>query len=78
MASVDDDATAFIGRSAAHDIGFVASWLPEDPEPERHEAWARAAWEAMRPFAHGVYVNSCPTSRRHTSKSPTESPSTAG
>jgi Berberine and berberine like len=57
VASVDEDTTAFTGRSAAHDIGFVASWLPDDPEPERHKAWARAAWEGMRPFAHGVYVN---------------------
>ena len=57
VARVDDDATAFTGRSAAHDINFVASWLPDDPEPERHKAWARSAWEAMRPFAHGVYVN---------------------
>ena len=57
VARVDDDATAFTGRSAAHDINFVASWLPEDPEPERHKAWARAAWAAMRPFADGVYVN---------------------
>jgi FAD/FMN-containing dehydrogenase len=36
---------------------FVASWLPDDPEPDRHKAWARTAWEAMRPFSHGVYVN---------------------
>ena len=57
VARVDDDATAFAGRSAAHDINFVASWLPDDPEPERHKAWAREAWEAMRPFADGVYVN---------------------
>ena len=57
VARVDHDDTAFTGRSAAHDINFVASWLPDDPEPERHKAWARAAWEAMRPFAHGVYVN---------------------
>ncbi len=57
VARVDDEATAFTGRSAAHDINFVASWLPGDPEPERHKAWARAAWESMRPFAQGVYVN---------------------
>ena len=57
MARVDEDATAFTGRGAAHDINFVAAWLPEDPEPERHKAWARAAWEAMRPFGRGVYVN---------------------
>jgi FAD/FMN-containing dehydrogenase len=57
VARVDDDATAFTGRSAAHDINFVASWLPDDPEPERHKGWARTAWEAMRPYAQGVYVN---------------------
>jgi FAD/FMN-containing dehydrogenase len=57
VARVGEDATAFTGRSAAHDINFVASWLPDDSEPERHKAWARAAWEAMRPFAQGVYVN---------------------
>ena len=57
VAQVADDATAFSGRSAAHDLNFVASWLPDDPEPERHKAWARTAWEAMRPYAQGVYVN---------------------
>ena len=57
VARVADDATAFAGRSAAHDINFVASWLPDDPEPARHKAWARTAWRAMRPFSHGVYVN---------------------
>jgi hypothetical protein len=41
VARVDDDATAFTGRSAAHDINFVASWLPNDSEPERHKARAR-------------------------------------
>jgi FAD binding domain/Berberine and berberine like len=54
---VPDDATAFTGRSAAHDINIVASWLPDDPEPNRHKAWARATWEALRPFSEGVYVN---------------------
>jgi Berberine and berberine like len=57
VARVDDDATAFSGRSSAHDINFVASWLADDPEPERHKAWARTAWEAMGPFGDGVYVN---------------------
>jgi len=57
VARVDDDATAFAGRSAAHDINFVASWLPDDTDAERHKAWARSSWEAMRPFGHGVYVN---------------------
>jgi FAD/FMN-containing dehydrogenase len=57
IARVADDAAAFTGRSAAHDINIVASWLPDDPEPERHKAWARSFWGAMRPFGCGVYVN---------------------
>ncbi|HJV13300.1 MAG TPA: BBE domain-containing protein [Propionibacteriaceae bacterium] len=23
----------------------------------RHKTWARTAWEALRPFAQGIYVN---------------------
>jgi FAD/FMN-containing dehydrogenase len=57
VARVEDDATAFTGRSAAHDVNIVASWLPDDPEPQRHKTWARTTWEALRPFAQGVYVN---------------------
>jgi FAD/FMN-containing dehydrogenase len=57
VARVADDATAFTGRNAAHDINIVASWLPDDPESERHKTWARETWEALRPFAQGVYVN---------------------
>jgi FAD/FMN-containing dehydrogenase len=57
VARAEDDATAFSGRGSAHDINFVASWLPDDPEPERHKAWARTAWEAIRPYSDGVYVN---------------------
>jgi Berberine and berberine like len=57
VARTDDNHTAFTGRTAAHDIGFVASWLPDDPEPERHKTWARNAWESLRPFGHAVYVN---------------------
>ena len=57
VARVGDEATAFTGRGAAHDVNFVASWLPDDPEPDRHKAWTRRCWEAMRPFGQGVYVN---------------------
>ncbi|HKA83559.1 MAG TPA: FAD-binding oxidoreductase [Acidimicrobiales bacterium] len=57
VARVDDDATAFSGRGSAHDVNFVASWLADDPDPERHKAWARTAWEALRPHGQGVYVN---------------------
>jgi len=57
VSRVGDDATAFTGRDAAHDVNFVASWLPGDPEADRHRAWAREAWAAMQPHSQGVYVN---------------------
>jgi Berberine and berberine like len=57
VARVPDDATAFTGRSAAHDVNILASWLPDDPEPQRHKTWARTTWEALRPLAQGVYIN---------------------
>ena len=57
VARVPEDATAFPHRDAAHDINFVASWLPDDPEPERHIAWVRRAFTALEPYSRGVYVN---------------------
>ena len=57
IARVAGDATAYGNRDAAYDCFPAAIW--EDPaEDERHIAWARAFWEAMRPFATGgVYAN---------------------
>jgi FAD/FMN-containing dehydrogenase len=54
---VDDDATAFAHRDAAHDINVVAAWQPDDPEPERHIEWARTFFAALTPYSRGVYVN---------------------
>jgi FAD/FMN-containing dehydrogenase len=57
VARVDEDATAFAHRDAAHDINIVAAWRPDDPEPERHIEWVRAFFTAMEPHSRGVYVN---------------------
>jgi hypothetical protein len=38
-------------------VGFAAGWAPGDPDSERHTAWVRAGWEALRPHSAGVYVN---------------------
>jgi FAD/FMN-containing dehydrogenase len=58
IARVSADATAYANRDAAYDCFPAAIW--ENPaEDERHIAWARAFWEAMRPFSSGgVYANS--------------------
>jgi FAD/FMN-containing dehydrogenase len=57
VARVPDDATAFPNRDAAHDINIVASWLPDDPDAERHIAWVRGLFDALEPHSRGVYVN---------------------
>jgi FAD/FMN-containing dehydrogenase len=57
VARVPEDATAFPNRDAAHDINIVASWLPDDPEPDRHIEWVRSFFGALEPHSKGVYVN---------------------
>ena len=57
VARVPADATAFPNRDAAHDINIVGSWLPDDPEADRHVEWARNFFGALEPFSRGVYVN---------------------
>jgi hypothetical protein len=57
VARVPDDATAFRGRDAAHDINVVASWMPDDPAPARHVEWVRDFHAALEPWSRGVYVN---------------------
>lgn len=57
VSRVEDDATAYAGRQAAHDLNIVTSWLPEDPEPDRHVQWVRDFYAAVEPWAQGAYVN---------------------
>lgn len=57
MARVPEDATAFPHRDAAHDINIAASWLPDDPDPDRHIGWVRTFFDALAPHSRGVYVN---------------------
>ena len=57
VSRVDPEVTAVGEREVGFDISFAAAWPPSDPEPDRHVAWARAGWEALRPHSAGVYVN---------------------
>jgi FAD/FMN-containing dehydrogenase len=58
LARVGEDETAFSQRDAAHNVNINAVWTEEDPDAERHIAWARGFFDAMRPHAGGrVYVN---------------------
>ncbi len=53
-----DDADGAVGnRDARYVTGFAAAW-PPDGRGEAHKAWARRAWERIRPFSTGGnYVN---------------------
>jgi hypothetical protein len=57
VARVPEDATAFANRDALHDVNIVASWMPDDPEPDRHIEWVRQTFDALAPHSRGVYVN---------------------
>jgi FAD/FMN-containing dehydrogenase len=55
---VAEDETAFSQRDAAHNVNINAVWTEENPDAERHIAWARDFFGAMQPHARGrVYVN---------------------
>ena len=58
LGRVDEGETAFSQRGAAHNVNINAIWTEEDPEAERHIAWARDFFDAMQPHAGGhVYLN---------------------
>jgi hypothetical protein len=57
VARVDEDASAYPNRAAAHDINIVAAWEADDPDPARHRGWVLRLWSALQPSACGVYVN---------------------
>ncbi|MGH3043129.1 MAG: FAD-binding oxidoreductase [Gaiellaceae bacterium] len=58
LARVGQDETAFSQRDAAHNVNINAVWTEEDPDGERHIAWARDFFDAMQPHAgERVYVN---------------------
>jgi FAD/FMN-containing dehydrogenase len=58
LSRVGPEDTAFSQRDAAYNVNINAVWLEDDPEPERHIAWARDFFDALQPNASGrVYVN---------------------
>ena len=58
LGRVPEDATAFGQRDATHNVVINAVWTEDDPEGDRHTAWARDFFDAMQPHARDrVYVN---------------------
>jgi hypothetical protein len=59
VARVPDEATAYAGRGAPHNIVVDAVWLPDETgeRAAAETAWARQFLDALRPHSAGVYVN---------------------
>ncbi len=56
VSRVAPDATAFSHREASFNVLFVGQWK-EATEDTRHVQWARDCWDAINPWASGVYMN---------------------
>jgi FAD/FMN-containing dehydrogenase len=52
---VHPDATAVGPREGGFELSIVAGWRPEDSAVDRHVAWVREGWEALRPHSTGVF-----------------------
>ena len=57
VSRIDPTATAVAERDFGFEVNIAAGWPPSDLNSERHVAWVREGWEALRPFAAGVYAN---------------------
>ncbi|HET7737527.1 MAG TPA: FAD-binding oxidoreductase, partial [Tepidiformaceae bacterium] len=58
LGRVGEDEMAFSQRDAAHNVNINAVWTEEDPDAERHIAWARDFFDAMKTHAgERVYLN---------------------
>ncbi|HYM50235.1 MAG TPA: FAD-binding oxidoreductase [Candidatus Limnocylindrales bacterium] len=54
---LSDDAMAYTGRDAEHELNINGAWTAEDPEND-DTAWVRKSFERMLPHSTGgVYVN---------------------
>ena len=57
VADVDEDATAYSNRGAAHNVNINGVWLPHQPIGEEEIDWTRAHFAALEPHQTGAYVN---------------------
>jgi FAD/FMN-containing dehydrogenase len=58
LARVGEAETAFSQRDATHNVNINAVWTEDDPDADRHIAWAQDFFDAMKPHAVGrVYLN---------------------
>jgi hypothetical protein len=56
MARPPEAGTAFPSRAAEWMLTVIGMWTDPAKPADRHVAWARGLWEAMRPWSAGTYV----------------------
>jgi hypothetical protein len=54
---VDPAATAVGAREVGFELNVTAAWPPANADGDRHIAWVREGWAALRPHSAGVYAN---------------------
>lgn len=57
VSRIGADATAVGEREVGFEISITVGWPPSDLNGERHKAWVREGWEALKPYSSGVYAN---------------------
>lgn len=56
ISRVPSDATAFVSRSASHNLLSFVGW-PAEMDGTQHVEYIKRQWEVMRPYTDGFYVN---------------------
>jgi FAD/FMN-containing dehydrogenase len=57
VSRVPDDATAYAGRHAPHNINVNGVWRPDEDLAKSETEWTRRFFDALEPYREGVYVN---------------------
>ncbi|MGH2572130.1 MAG: FAD-binding protein [Actinomycetota bacterium] len=57
VADVDEGATAYSNRRAAHNVNVNGVWLPHQSIGDQETEWTRAFFGALEPHQTGVYLN---------------------
>jgi FAD/FMN-containing dehydrogenase/DNA-binding HxlR family transcriptional regulator len=57
VADVDEYATAYSNRRAAHNVNINGVWLPHQPIRDQETEWTRGFFADLEPHQTGVYLN---------------------
>ncbi|HET6533876.1 MAG TPA: FAD-binding oxidoreductase, partial [Actinoplanes sp.] len=56
VSRVAPEATAVGPREPGFELRLIANWRPGDPDADRHTAWVRNGWTALRAYAGGQFA----------------------